>query len=32
MSGPVYKFVDTLFLIQINDSDKADNAWVRIAS
>ena len=32
MSGLIYKFLDTLFLIKINDSDKADNAWVRIAS
>ena len=32
MSGLVYKFVDTLFLIKINDSDQADTAWAQIAS
>lgn len=32
MSGPVYKFVDTLFWIKIIDSDKTGNAWARIAS
>ena len=32
MSGLIYKFGDTLFIIKINDTDKADNAWTRIAS
>ena len=32
MSGLIYKFVDTLFLIKINDSDQADTAWAQIAS
>ena len=32
MSGPVYKFVDTLFWIKIIDSDKTGNAWARIAT